>query len=97
MFGVTAPRRYWAAILPITIALGLMIWQSQFEGGWLEMAVGSGAWLFWASVAIWSVSTAWAIRRSRWGWLILLTAPIVFYPVLLWAFLFVACATGSCL
>ena len=89
-------RHRWCLFLPIIIALAMPLWQTQFRGGWLEMALGSFGWLFWISVLAWGVLTAAAIRRHR-SWWLLITAPLVLYPVVAAAWLLAACAGGDCL
>jgi hypothetical protein len=88
-------RRWWLA-LPIIIAVALPLWQAQFRDGWLEMALGGFAWLFWAAVVGWAVLTAAAIRRHH-AWWLLITAPFVLYPVVMAAGLLMSCAGGDCL
>lgn len=89
-------RESWWLVLPVVIAVLLPIWQTQFRYGWLEMALGSFAWLFWIAVALWAALVFAAIRRKR-AWWLLLTAPLVFYPVIMSVSLLAACATGDCL
>ena len=86
----------WWLLLPAIIAVALPVWQTQFRYGWLEMAVGSFAWLFWIAVLAWGVLIAFAIRRHR-AWWLLITAPLVLYPVGIAASLLIACAGGDCL
>jgi hypothetical protein len=88
-------HRWWLS-LPIVIAVALPFWQSQFRYGWLEMALGSFAWLFWLAVLAWGVMTIAGIRRHR-AWWLLITAPLVLYPVVMAALLFAACMGGDCL
>ncbi len=96
MFGrINFRNRYWLAIIPLTIAAALPFWQSRFEYGWLEMALGNTRWPFWSSLLIWTVCVVVAIKRFRWWWL-LLTVPVVFYPVVLTGGLAAACFAGSC-
>jgi hypothetical protein len=82
--------------IPIGIALALPIWQLQFRYGWLEMALGAWAWLFWTAVFAWAVCVILAIKRFKWWWL-LLTTPVVLFPVVMAGGLLAACATGDCL
>ena len=88
--------RCWWLLLPVIIAVALPIWQTQFRYGWIEMASGDFAWLFWMAVVAWGVLTAGAIRRHR-AWWLLTTAPLVLYPVVMGARLLAACAVGNCL
>ena len=83
-------------LIPIVIAVALPIWQSQFEYGWTEMALGVWAWLFWIAVLTWAACVALAIKRFKWWWL-LLTTPLVLFPVVMAGGLLAACATGDCL
>ena len=92
----SSKRHILLAIIPIVVAIALPIWQSRFEGGWLEMALGAWAWLFWAAVLAWAVCVTLAIKRFKWWWL-LLTMPLVLAPVVMAGGLLVACATGDCL
>jgi len=89
-------RRHWWLPLPIILAVALPLWQTQFRYGWLEMALGGFAWLFWLGALAWAVLTAAAIRQHR-AWWLLITAPLVLYPVVSAALLLVACAGGDCL
>jgi hypothetical protein len=88
-------RRWWL-LLPIVIAVALPLWQTSFRYGWLEMALGSLAWLFWIAVFAWAVLTVAAIRRYR-AWWLLITAPFVLYPIVMAVGLLAACAGGDCL
>lgn len=90
----TESRRSWL-LLPITIALALPLWQTQFRDGWLEMALGRFAWLFWIAVGASVLLTFSAIRRHR-AWWLLITAPLVLYPVVMAFGILAACATGDC-
>jgi hypothetical protein len=60
------------------------------------MALGRFAWLFWIAVAAWILVTFIAIRRHR-AWWLLITAPLVLYPVVTAFGTLAACATGDCL
>ncbi|MFL9840483.1 hypothetical protein ABS767_05860 [Sphingomonas sp. ST-64] len=97
MFGVSNQRRYALALPPVVIVFVLLIMQVWSDEGGLELVVGSAAWLYGGSVVVWTVCTALAIRRMRWGWLLLLTAPVVFGPALLYGLLLAVCASGNCL
>jgi hypothetical protein len=90
-----ASRRWWL-ILPVLIALALPFWQTQFQYGWLEMALGGFAWLFWIAVLTWLALVAVAIRRYR-AWWLLISAPLILYPVVMALGLLAACASGDCL
>lgn len=91
-----AVRDRWWLMLPVLIAVALPLWQMQFRYGWLDMAFGSFAWLFWTLGLIWLVLTVAAIRQHR-AWWLLITAPLVLYPVIMSLGLLAACATGNCL
>jgi hypothetical protein len=92
-----SPKQYVSlAAIPIVIAVGLPVWQSQFKDGWLEMALGGWAWLFWIAVLAWTVCVALAIKRFKLWWL-LLSAPLVLLPVVMAGGIIAACATGDCL
>lgn len=86
----------WLVILPVIIAIALPIWQMQLEYGWVQMAFGRFAWLFWALALLWVVLVTVAIRRHRWWWL-LITAPFVLFPVFMLGVVLVACAPGNCI
>ena len=86
----------WWILLPILIAVALPLWQTQFQYGWLEMALGGFAWLFWIAVLTWLVLVVVAIRKHRTWWL-LITAPLILYPVIMAVVLLAACAGGDCL
>ena len=89
-------NRHWWLFLPVLIAVALPLWQTRFRYGWLEMALGDFAWLFWIAVLAWLVLVAVAIRRHR-SWWLLITAPLVLYPVVMAVGLLAACAGGDCL
>ena len=89
-------RRWWLSIPIIIIGVALPFWQLQFPYGWLEMALGGFAWLFWMIVVAWAVLTIIAIRRHR-AWWLLITAPLVLYPVVMAALLIAGCMGGDCL
>lgn len=80
--------------LPVLIALALLVWQSRLDHGWLEMALGGGAWLFWAAALPWAVVVGIGLKRNR-AWWLLLTAPAIAYPVGLSILLPASCARGS--
>jgi hypothetical protein len=86
----------WWLMLPVVIAVALALWQAQFRDGWLEMALGTFAWLFWIAVIAWGALTAAAIRQHR-AWWLLITAPVLLYPVVMAVALLSACAGGDCL
>ena len=96
MQSILSLRRRWWLLLPIPIAAALSLWQTHLRDGWMEMALGSFAWLFWAAVVAWLILTAAAIRKHR-AWWLLITAPLVLYPVGAAALLLAACAGGDCL
>jgi hypothetical protein len=83
-------------ILPVVIAVALAIWQSRLEYGWLEMALGGQAWLFWSALLLWAMLVGVALKRHR-AWWLLLTAPLILYPAALSALVLAACARGDCL
>jgi ABC-type spermidine/putrescine transport system permease subunit II len=79
----------------LVIAVALALWQTQLQYGWLEMALGGFAWAFWIAVIAWGTLTAAAIHRHR-AWWLLITAPIVLYPVVMAIGLLASCARGDC-
>ena len=82
--------------VPVLIAAAMPLWQMQFRYGWLGMALGTWAWLFWTAVLTWLVCVVLAIKRFK-GWWLLLTTPLVLFPVVMAGGLLAACATGDCL
>jgi hypothetical protein len=89
-------KGYVFAVIPIAIAAAFPVWQMQFESGWLEMALGGSAWLFWIAVLTWAICLVVAIRRFKWWWL-LLTAPVVLFPVVIAGGILSLCQMGHCL
>ncbi|MBB4087634.1 hypothetical protein [Sphingomonas carotinifaciens] len=83
-------------IIPVAIAVALPILQSVFEHGWLEMAFGGWALLFWIAVLAWVACVVLAIKRFK-SWWLLFTMPLVLLPVAMAGGLLAACATGDCL
>lgn len=88
-------RRWWL-VLPVIIAVALFVWQMQEDNGWLELAFGGFAWLYWLSLLAWALLTTVAIRQHRVWWLVV-SAPFVLYPAYNAAWLLAVCASGSCL
>lgn len=93
---ISKVKRPWWLLLPLVVAVALPLWQTQLRYGWLDMAFGGFAWLFWIAVVVWAVLTAAAIRRHR-AWWLLVTVPFVLYPVVMAVTLLAACARGDCL
>jgi hypothetical protein len=92
-----SPKQYVSlAAIPLVIAVAMPVWQSQFKYGWLEMALGGWAWLFCIAVLAWAVCVVLAIKRFKLWWL-LLSAPLILFPVVMAGVLLAACATGDCL
>jgi len=86
----------WLTAIAIGIAAVLPLWQAVTEYGWLGVAFGRRSLLFWAAVVVWIVCVVCVLRwRNRW-W-VLLTAPIVLYPVVMSGALLGACVKGDCL
>ena len=86
----------WLAVVPVLIATALPLWQIQLEYGWVQMAFGRFAWLYWTLTLIWTVLVAAAIRGYRWWWL-LITAPFVLFPIFMVGVVLVACSGGNCI
>ena len=86
----------WLWITPVVIAIVIPMWPRLFAQGWLEMIGGSGALLFWPLALIWLAFVTIPISRHKWWWL-LIAAPSVLYPFVMFGFLLVACASGNCL
>jgi len=80
-------------ITPIIIAAALPIWRLYLEYGWMQMPFGSAAILYWPIMFSWLFLVIVAIRRHRWWWL-LITAPVVLFPIILWMSVIGYCATG---
>ena len=87
--------RYWPALVALTVPVAFLIWQSSFEGSWLEMALGRWAAIFWLAVLVWLGALALALRRKQWWALI--AAPLALYPIVMAFAVLGACATGDCL
>nr|WP_315458712.1 hypothetical protein [uncultured Sphingorhabdus sp.] len=85
--------RFWPSASAVGLTLAMFVWQFQFEYGWLQMAT---SWLFWVGAIVWGYLVFLGIKRWRHWWL-LLTAPIVLYPIGLFTVLIVACSQGNCL
>ncbi|WP_044563603.1 hypothetical protein [Azospirillum sp. B4] len=83
-------------ILAVAITAALPVWRFSVEYGWLEVAFGRFAMFFWLAVVAWVISVICAIRWQRRWWL-LLTAPVVLYPVMGAAVFMAHCAQGDCL
>lgn len=86
----------WLTAIAIGIAAVLPLWQAVTEYGWLGVAFGRLSLLFWAIVLLWILSVVCVLRWRR-RWWVLLTAPIVLYPVVMSGALLGACARGDCL
>lgn len=86
----------WLTAIAIGIAAVLPLWQAMTEYGWLGIAFGRLSLLFWAVVLVWIVSVVCVLRWQR-RWWVLLTAPIVLYPVVMSGALLGACTRGDCL
>ncbi len=97
MTGAMTAARYLYAVPPVVIALCLFGWQLLARFDWLEIAFGSWAWLYWTGAVLWAGSATFAALRLKWGWLVVLTAPLAFYPAIGASALLVACASGNCL
>ena len=85
-----------AAIVAVAIAAALAAWQGIAQYGWLSVVFGSLAFVFWGAVLVWIACVVQVIRYQR-RWWVLLTAPIVLYPVVMSALLIRACSQGTCL
>ena len=92
-----AGPRYLYAVPPVLIAQGLFIWQLLAGFDWLEIALGSWAWLYWTAALLWIGCAIVAAQRVKWGWLVVLTAPLAFYPAAGASALLISCVSGNCL
>ena len=88
-------QRWWLAV-PVLIAMALPIWATQLEAGWLEMTFGHNSAIYWFAALAWLVLTVAGIRHYR-AWWLLITAPIVLFPIIVGFGLFMACSRGDCL
>ena len=86
----------WLTACAIVIAIALSLLRLTTEYGWLGMAFGQLAYLFWTLVVAWVVCVTCVLRWQRRWWL-LTTAPVVLYPVFMSFALLGACASGDCL
>lgn len=80
------------ALVALVIAAALCLWQMTAEYGGLSVAFVP---LFWIAVAAWIACVALAILWRR-RWWVLITAPVVLNPVVLFVGLAVACSNGRC-
>jgi hypothetical protein len=87
--GLTAP------LLALAIPIAFLIAQLFFRYGWLEMALGRYAIVFWIVAGAWLCALIVSFRRRQW-WA-LLSAPLALYPIVLSAMLLTSCAQGDCL
>jgi hypothetical protein len=78
----------------VLIAAAFPVWQSFTEYGWLGVVFGNFATAFWLAVLIWVGCVAGAIICAR-RWWVLLTAPIVLFPVFMSGLLVVATASRA--
>lgn len=84
-------------VVVILITFGLPIWQAFTQYGWFGVTFGRQAPLFWGLALVWAIGVVCVIRWER-RWWILLGAPSVVYPVVLWCAFVAACLFGgSCL
>lgn len=86
----------WLAATAVVIAVALPGWQMVTEYGWFGVAFGDFAAVFWAVILVWVLCVVCVLRWQR-RWWILITAPVVLYPVVMSGFLLGACAVGNCL
>lgn len=77
---MTALPRYLYAVPPMAIALSLFVWQLLAQFDWLEIAFGPWAWLYWVAALLWAGSATLAVRRVKWGTLVMLAAPAALFP-----------------
>lgn len=85
-----------ATATALAIAIALPVRAAVADYGWLDLPFGTYALLFWFAVLIWGACVvATLLWRQRW-W-ILLTAPVVLYPVGIAGLLIAACMRGDCL
>jgi len=83
-------------VVAVAIAVTIPVWQAITKHGWLDLALGRLWPLFWVVVGVWIVCIVCALRWKRRWWL-LVTAPLVLYPVAATGVLLAACASGNCL
>ncbi|MBB6252523.1 hypothetical protein FHS74_003083 [Nitrospirillum iridis] len=83
-------------ILAIAITVALLVWKSSVQYGWLEVTFGRCGVFFWLAALVWAISVTCVIRWQRRWWL-LLTAPVVLYPVVAGVVFMAHCVQGDCL
>jgi hypothetical protein len=85
----------WLTAVAVAIAGALPVWQAVTEFGWLGIAFGRLSPVFWAMILIYIVCVACVLWWQR-RWWVLITAPIVLYPVLMAGAVLGSCARGDC-
>ncbi len=84
-----------APLMALLIPVAFLFGQLFFRYGWLEMALGQFALVFWILVVAWAAAVIVSVRRRQW-WA-LLGAPVALYPGLGSALILISCAQGNCL
>jgi hypothetical protein len=84
-----------APLLALIIPVAFLVGQSFFRHGWLDMALGQFAIIFWIAAIAWAAALLVSLRRKQW-WA-LLSAPLALYPIVGVALLLYECAQGNCL
>ena len=83
------------SIATVVIAVFITVWQATAQYGWFGVNFGEFSFLFWMFIAIWLVSVAAVLRWAK-KWWILITLPVILFPVWMSAVVVVKCVRGNC-
>lgn len=86
----------WLAVTAVCIAAVMLPWKALTDGGWLMVALGPLGPLYWLLALIWVACVIYLVRLRKHLW-VLITAPVVFYPVVVIGALLNSCYNGNCL
>lgn len=88
-------RAHWLSGVAVAIAGVMLPWQMFAEDAWFGMAFGALSLVFWTLAVIWFVSVAYLLGWAR-RWWILITAPVVLFPIAMACTVLIQCARGNC-